>query len=63
MGISKKDIDYNLAFSDTDKGWAYYSSGYLRHQSGGSGPAYGESYKENDIIGIFLDLVGVIQYN
>ncbi len=65
IGVSRKNIDFNLvlaaltmqAFSDTDKGWAYYSSGYLRHNSGGSGPNYGESFKEGDIVGVFVDLV------
>lgn len=39
------------------KGWAYYSSGYLRHNSGGSGPNYGEAFKEGDTVGVFVDLI------
>ena len=45
------------SFSDTEKGWGYYSSGYLRHNSGGSGPVYGQSYREGDTIGVFVNLV------
>ncbi len=57
MKIGKKQ-----AFSDTEKGWAYYSSGYLRHNSGGSGPNYGESFKEGDTIGVFIDLVASVLF-
>ena len=46
-----------MAFSDGPNGWAYYSSGYLRHNSGGDGPNYGETYGDNSIIGVYLDLV------
>ena len=56
IGVSRKAIDFNLAFSDTDKGWAYYSSGYLRHNSGGSGANYGEAFNEGDTVGVFVDL-------
>ena len=35
----------NQAFCDTDQGFAYFSTGSLRHASKGSGPSYGEKYK------------------
>ncbi len=47
----------NLAFSDSDQGWSYYSCGYLRHDSGGDGPIYGESYGGGDTIGVYCDLI------
>ena len=47
----------NLAFSDGEYGWAYYSSGYLRHNSGGDGIQYGESFGVGNVIGIYLDLI------
>ena len=46
-----------LAFSDVKYGWAYYSSGYLRHNSGGDGPIYGVNYGENSVIGVYVDMV------
>ena len=35
----------NSAFSDTDQGYAYFSTGTLRHNSKGSGSSYGEKFK------------------
>lgn len=35
----------NSAFSDTDQGFAYFSTGSLRHASKGSGPIYGDKYR------------------
>ena len=57
IGVAKEDCDLTIAFSDTPKGWAYYSSGYLRHNSGGDGPQYGEAYTANDTVGVYVDLV------
>ncbi len=47
----------NSAFSDTDQGYAYFSTGTLRHNSKGSGSSYGEKFKQDDIIGVYVDLV------
>ena len=49
----------DTAFSDSDSGWAYYSGGSLRNGSKTEGPAYGEAYKANDVIGVYIDLVSV----
>ena len=57
IGISTRDADLDLAFSDKEHGWAYYSSGYLRHNSGGDGPSYGESFGENNIVGVYVDMI------
>ena len=38
VGVATRACNVNLAFSDGSEGWAYYSSGYLRHNSGGDGP-------------------------
>jgi hypothetical protein len=46
-----------LAFSDKEFGWSYYSSGYLRHNSGGEGPVYGEPFGTNNVIGIYADMI------
>jgi len=48
----------NSAFCDTDQGFAYFSSGQLRHDSKGSGIPYGEKFKQDDTIGVYVDLVG-----
>ena len=49
----------NQAFSDTAYGYAYFSNGQLRHNSKGQGPIYGEPYKEEDVIGCYVDLIDV----
>ena len=46
-----------LAFSDREFGWSYYSSGYLRHNSGGDGANYGEAYGTGNVVGVYVDLV------
>lgn len=35
----------NMAFCDDQHGFAYFSTGQLRHASKGMGPAYGEKFK------------------
>ena len=47
----------NMAFCDDQHGFAYFSTGQLRHASKGMGPAYGEKFKQDDIIGVYVDLV------
>ena len=54
----------NQAFCDTDQGFAYFSTGQLRHNSKGTGIAYGEKFKQDDTIGVYVDLVdGVLFYS
>ena len=57
VGVAQRGCNVNLAFSDCSKGWAYYSFGYLRHNSGGEGPKYGESYEKGSVVSVYLDLV------
>ena len=59
VGISKTRRNLDIAFSDTEDGWAYYSNGQLRHNSKGDGPQYGEIYRGKDTVGVFVDLVDV----
>ncbi len=57
VGISTREADLELAFSDKEFGWAYYCSGYLRHNSGGDGPKYGEPFGETHTVGVYVDMV------
>ncbi len=57
IGVASRGCSVNLAFSDCNKGWAYYSFGYLRHNSGGEGPKYGDPFEKDSIVSVFLDLV------
>uniref|UniRef100_A0A7S3I2R6 B30.2/SPRY domain-containing protein n=1 Tax=Favella ehrenbergii TaxID=182087 RepID=A0A7S3I2R6_9SPIT len=53
----------NMAFCDDKHGYAYFSTGALRHASKGMGPSYGEKFKQDDIIGVYVDLAdGVVFY-
>ena len=56
VGVSSRKCDLELAFCDGAHGWAYYSSGYLRHNSGGEGSNYGEAYGTGNVIGVYVDL-------
>ena len=54
----------NKAFSDTDQGFAFYSTGQLRHASKGLGPDYGEKFQHDDVIGVYVDREeGVLFYS
>lgn len=54
----------NQAFCDTAAGFGYFSTGSLRHSSKGHGPYYGQTYKQDDHIGVYVDLVsGLIFYS
>ncbi len=57
--MCKNLSNFDFAFSDTNDGWAYYSTGQLRHNSKGEGPKYGESYRAKDTIGVYVDLIDV----
>lgn len=60
IGVSKTRRNTETAFCDTQDGFGYYSAGQLRNGSKTNGKKYGETFKgteNNDIIGVFLDLV------
>jgi hypothetical protein len=59
VGVSKTRRSLNVAFSDTEDGWAYYSNGQLRHNSKGEGPKYGETFRGKDTIGVYIDMIEV----
>jgi len=58
IGVARPDIYFEEAFSDTNKGWAIYN-GELRHSSNATGSKYGTPIKQNDVIGVYLDMVEV----
>jgi hypothetical protein len=57
IAASAARLEPDIAFSDTDQGWAYYSNGQTRHNSKGFGSNYGETFKGKDTIGVYVDLV------
>ena len=48
--------DPDQAFCDSAEGYAYFSTGQLRHASKGHGPSYGDKFKQDDVIGVYVDL-------
>jgi hypothetical protein len=60
IGVSRSKRSKEIAFSDTEDGWAYYSNGQLRHNSKGEGQKYGEIFRGKDTIGVYIDLIEVI---
>ena len=56
LGVSSTRDVLDQAFSDSLDGWAYYSNGQLRHGSKSEGPMYGETYKADDVVGVYVDL-------
>jgi hypothetical protein len=69
VGVTtESDMKVSYGFSDRATGWSYYlyESGYKRHNSHtmDSGSRYGEGYKLNQILGVYVDLVeGFIAYS
>jgi hypothetical protein len=69
VGITTEpDMNFSYGFSDKATGWSYYlyESGYKRHNihTMESGSRYGEGYKPNQILGVYVDLVeGYIAYS
>ena len=59
IGVSKSKRNTEIAFSDTEDGWAYYSNGQLRHNSKGDGAKYGSIFWGKDVIGVYVDLIEV----
>lgn len=59
IGVSKTRRNREMAFSDTEDGWAYYSNGQLRHNSKGEGLKYGDIFRGKDTIGVYVDLIEV----
>lgn len=58
IGVARPDASVEEAFCDSSKGWGIYN-GELRHSSNSSGAKYGTSLRENDVIGVYLDMVEV----
>jgi len=56
LGVARPDANLEEAFCDGSKGWALYN-GELRHSSNSTGTKYGTPFKENDIIGVYLDMI------
>lgn len=64
IGVSKSRRICEIAFSDLEDGWAYYSNGQLRHNSKGDGPKYGDIFRGKDTIGVYIDLIeGIIFFS
>ena len=55
IGVTRKDVNLESAFSDTSNGWAMYN-GELRHASNSTGKKYGSQVKTGDTIGVMLDM-------
>eukprot|EP01017_Pseudomicrothorax_dubius_P048086 TRINITY_DN8699_c0_g1_i2.p2 TRINITY_DN8699_c0_g1~~TRINITY_DN8699_c0_g1_i2.p2 ORF type:complete len:129 (-),score=19.97 TRINITY_DN8699_c0_g1_i2:188-574(-) len=49
-------FNFQTAFCDHNFGFAYYGIGQLRHGSNAQGPAYGEKFKNDGVLGVFLDM-------
>ena len=62
IASAKQRQNPNQAFSDTDQGFAYFSTGTLRHASKGSGSIYGEKFRQDDVIGVYVDLADGIMF-
>jgi len=57
VGVSCcNDFDMNTSFSDFNFGYSYFGQGSLRHESSKSGEKYGKPFKNEGIIGVFLDM-------
>jgi len=57
VGVScSNDFDMNTSFSDFNFGYSYFGQGSLRHESSKSGEKYGKPFKNEGIIGVFLDM-------
>jgi E3 ubiquitin-protein ligase NRDP1 len=57
IGVTTKiDINLNTSFSDYEAGYCFYGLGQLRHYSNSSGPSYGKKFKNNGVLGVYLDM-------
>ncbi|TNV76303.1 hypothetical protein FGO68_gene7058 [Halteria grandinella] len=56
VGIARKGVSTEHAFSDGANGWAIYN-GELRHNSNSTGDKYGKSFYTGDIVGVYLDMI------
>jgi len=61
VGVARPDVSVEEAFCDSSKGWGIYN-GEIRHSSNSSGTKYGTAFKENDVIGVYLDMIEVSFY-
>ena len=60
IGICKTNRVTEIAFCDSNDGYAYYSAGQLRNGSKTCGKKYGKAYKgtdDQDIVGVYVDLI------
>jgi hypothetical protein len=57
VGVSTTNqIPTNKAFSDFDTGFAFYGLGQLRNGSDCSGASYGKKWRNQEVLGVFLDM-------
>jgi hypothetical protein len=56
---TEQDMQVSHGFSDRDTGWSYYlnRSGFTRHGSNTHGRFYGNGYKVNQTLGVYVDLL------
>jgi hypothetical protein len=60
VGITtEQNMQVQYGFSDKETGWSYYlnGKGYTRHRSYSGGRNYGNGYKVNQTIGVYVDLL------
>ncbi len=60
IGVARRDVNLDMAFSDSEHGWAMYN-GELRHASNSTGSKYGTVIKSGDTIGVMVDMIEVSQ--
>ena len=45
-----------MSFSDISTGWAFFGIGQLRHDSNMQGVKYGKPFKNQGVLGVFLNM-------
>ncbi len=65
IGVSlRRDIDLNTAFSDYESGYAFLTTGHLRHGDNRQGTVFGKSCGPKDVVGCCLNLSkGTLSYS
>jgi len=57
IGVTtKREFNYDTAFSDYEFGYSYYGLGQLRHNSNSIGAPYGKKFKKEGVLGVCLDM-------
>lgn len=54
IGVTKS-LDFTDAFCDSINGWAFFTMGQLRHNSGSMGKSFGWQVGRFSIIGLYLN--------